>query len=286
MRIANRQGRAILVRDGDAAHLEAADIETATAGRFSSDPAHAFERWDELAAWFTESGSAVAGWEPIEASHLGPPSPSPRQIFAIGVNYSAHADETGIAVPEHPMVFTKFASALTGPETQVSLPTETVDWEIELVVVIGRQGANIPADAAWDHIAGLTVGQDISERTLQMAGKFPQFSLAKSYPGFAPTGPVVVSLDEFDDLNAIPLRATVNGRVVQEGSTAQLIFGIPTLIERISAVCTLYPGDLIFTGTPDGVGMGRTPPVYLKPGDELVSEVPGVGILRQTFEKN
>jgi 2-keto-4-pentenoate hydratase/2-oxohepta-3-ene-1,7-dioic acid hydratase in catechol pathway len=179
------------------------------------------------------------------------------------------------------MIFTKFASSLTGPVGDLSLPTDTVDWEIELVAVIGRTASNVSAATAWDHVAGLTVGQDIPERTAQMAGTMPQFSLAKSYPGFAPTGPHLVTPDEMPDLDDIKLRTLVNGDVVQDGNTRNMIFTVPALIASLSAVCPLLPGDLIFTGTPDGVGMGRTPPTYLRPGDELTSHIDGIGTLRQ-----
>ena len=223
----------------------------------------------------------VTTWDAVDQQRLGPPSPKPSQIFAVGVNYAAHSDETGIDVPAQPMIFIKFASSLTGPVGDLSLPTDTVDWEIELVAVIGRTASNVSAATAWDHVAGLTVGQGMSERTAQMAGTMPQFSLAKSYPGFAPTGPHLVTPDEMPDLDDVKLRTLVNGDVVQDGTTRNIIFTVPALIASLSAVCPLLPGDLIFTGTPDGVGMGRTPPTYLRPGDELTSHIDGIGTLRQ-----
>jgi 2-keto-4-pentenoate hydratase/2-oxohepta-3-ene-1,7-dioic acid hydratase in catechol pathway len=149
--------------------------------------------------------------------------------------------------------------------------------------VIGRGGHRIPRERAWAAVAGLTCGQDLSERLLQVRGTPPQFSLAKSYPGFGPTGPVAVTPDEFPDRSDVRFESTLHGEVLQSGSTADLIFPIDDLVSRLSEVCPLLPGDLIFTGTPGGVGNRRTPPTFLKPGDVLVSRMDGVGELRQTF---
>lgn len=281
MRIGNLEGRLVVVRDG-----KCADVERATQGRFSSDPAEVFGRWDEFVEasrdWLPQSRD----WVQLDESRLGPPSPKPRQIFAIGVNYTAHGKETGIDLPSQPIVFTKFSSSLTGPVATVSLPSSTVDWEIELVAIIGREAKDVPAERAWEYVAGLTIGQDLSERSAQMSGTLPQFSLAKSHPGFSPTGPFLVTPDEFADPDHVQLWAAVNGNMVQNGITSDMIFSIPVLIERLSAVCRLMPGDLIFTGTPDGVGMGLTPPVYLHDGDTLVSKVAEIGELRLDFVAN
>ena len=214
----------------------------------------------------------------------GPPSPRPRQIFAVALNYAAHAAESGYRRPDQPLIFTKFVSSLSGAVTDVTVPVGgSVDWEVELVVVIGSGGRNIPADRALEHVAGLTVGQDISERRSQHAGPAPQFSLAKSFAGFSPTGPSLVTLDEIADVNQLAIGAEIGGETVQAGNTGQLIFSIPELVEYLSSVVELYPGDLIFTGTPDGVGAGRTPPRFLQSGEVLRSFVDGVGELRQTF---
>jgi len=165
----------------------------------------------------------------------------------------------------------------------VRLPEGNVDWEIEVVVVIGRGGYRIPRADAWSAVAGLTCGQDLSERVSQLRGTPPQFSLAKSYPGFGPTGPVAVSPDEFDDPDDLSFESSLDGEVLQRGRTADLIFPVDDLVARLSAVCPLLPGDLIFTGTPAGVGNRRTPPRFLQPGETLVSRLDGVGELRQTF---
>jgi 2,4-didehydro-3-deoxy-L-rhamnonate hydrolase len=183
-------------------------------------------------------------------------------------------------VPDVPPVFTKFRSCLTGPSAVVELPTDRVDWEVELVAVIGRYAERVPEEKAWSHVAGLMVGQDLSERAVQLAGPVPQFSLGKSFPGFGPVGPCLVTPDELADRDDLPLRCSVGGRVLQDGRTRDMIFSVPELVARISAVCPLSAGDLIFTGTPSGVGMGRQPQEFLRPGTTLVSTIGGVGELR------
>jgi 2-keto-4-pentenoate hydratase/2-oxohepta-3-ene-1,7-dioic acid hydratase in catechol pathway len=222
--------------------------------------------------------------EPFDAAELGAPVPRPAQLFAIGLNYREHALEAGLGVPGRPMVFTKFPVAIAGPVTTVELPPGDNDWEVELVAVIGRRADHVPAEQAWSHIAGLTAGQDLSERRSQLAGPAPaQYSLAKSFRGFAPIGPVVVTPDEFPDPDDLAVRCTLNGETVQEARTGDMIFGIAELVAYLSAVLTLLPGDLIFTGTPPGVGAARTPPRFLKAGDVLVSSIEGIGRIRQDF---
>ncbi|MEU6646697.1 fumarylacetoacetate hydrolase family protein [Saccharomonospora sp. NPDC046836] len=277
MHIANVHGRAVLVT-GEATGV---DIANASKGRFGPAPADLYVAWDEFLAWAADGPTGpVVEFSPTE---LGPPSPTPSQIFAIGLNYRDHAEEAGFAIPERPTVFTKFASSLSGPDTEVVLPDGDVDWEVELVVVIGRMTRNAEISDAWRAVAGLTAGQDLSERRLQRSGPAPQFSLAKSHAGFGPTGPYLVTPDELDEPGDLEIGCSVNGEEVQKSRTSRLIFGIEELIVHLSAVTTLHPGDLIFTGTPSGVGAVRTPARYLTPGDELVSYVHGVGRLRQTF---
>ncbi|POM27322.1 Ureidoglycolate lyase [Actinomadura rubteroloni] len=278
MRIANLAGRLVLVDQG-----RAVDVEHASGGRFGSDPQAVYTDWDAFTRW-AATAELPRGAE-FDQAALAAPVPAPRQIVAVGLNYRDHAAESGFSAPEGlPPVFTKFVTSLSGPVTEVTLPPDGhTDWEVELVAVIGKTASNVAEDRAWDHIAGLTVGQDISERVSQLAGPAPQFSLGKSFPGFAPTGPWVVTPDEFADRDDLELGAAINGEEVQKGRTRDLIFPIPTLIARLSAIVTLLPGDLLFTGTPAGVGLGRSPQRWLAPGDELVSHVAGIGELRQTF---
>jgi len=276
MKFANLNHRLTLVcADGSGL-----DVARASKGKFPADPQLAFTRWDELCAWARRRGS---GDLEVATSELGAPVPRPGQIFAIGLNYVAHAAESRLDVPSSPPVFTKFVSSLSGPVTEVVHPGGSVDWEVELVAVVGRGGHRIPESRAWDHIAGLMVGQDISERDLQLTGAPPQFSLGKSYPGFAPTGPWVVTTDELADPDDLELGCAVNGEQVQKGRTSEMVFSVSALVARLSAVTPLSPGDLIFTGTPAGVGIGREPRRFLSVGDELTSYVHGIGQLRQTF---
>jgi 2-keto-4-pentenoate hydratase/2-oxohepta-3-ene-1,7-dioic acid hydratase in catechol pathway len=219
---------------------------------------------------------------PFDLEDLDAPVPRPRQVFAVALNYPPHAAEAGYAPPTDPLVFNKFPSCITGPYWTVELPGDRVDWEVELVAVIGRGGHRIPAERAWEHVAGLTVGQDLSERRVQMLGTPPQFSLGKSFPGFGPTGPVLVTPDEVGDA----ISCLLNGTVVQSASTKDMIFDVPDLVARLSAVCPLLPGDLVFTGTPAGVGNRMTPPRYLTPDDELVSRIEGIGELRTWFRRS
>ena len=177
-------------------------------------------------------------------------------------------------------MFTKFPTSIVGPTATVELPSENVDWEAELVVVIGQYTYRVDAEKAWDHVAGLTAGQDLSERTVQLAGPVPQFSMGKSFPGFGPVGPVFVTVDEFDDPDSLDISCSVDGDVLQSASTSQMIFGVTELVSKLSYVCPLLPGDLIFTGTPSGVGMARQPARYLAPNSTLVTTIEHIGELR------
>ncbi|MDF5752921.1 fumarylacetoacetate hydrolase family protein [Spongiactinospora sp. TRM90649] len=277
MRIANLDGRLVLITDGGAV-----DVERASGGSFGADPQAVFDRWAEFTAWARDLQGAEA--RPYEITGLRSPVPLPRQIFAIGLNYREHAIESGFEIPEHPVVFTKFASAITGPTGRIALPEGKVDWEVELVAVVGERAYQVDEADGWNHIAGLTVGQDISDRHQQFIAPPAQFSLGKSYPGFAPMGPVLVTPDEFADRDDIELGCSINGESVQKARTNDLIFSIPTIVARLSAVLPLLPGDVIFTGTPSGVGQSRTPARFLQPGDELVTYVNGIGEMRHTFE--
>jgi 2-keto-4-pentenoate hydratase/2-oxohepta-3-ene-1,7-dioic acid hydratase in catechol pathway len=208
--------------------------------------------------------------------------PLPRQVFAIGLNYASHAEESGMEVPRRPATFTKFPTCVTGPHAEVHLPCDTVDWEVELVVVIGHRADAVAAPDAWWHVAGLTIGQDLSDRTLQFdAGS--QFSLGKSHRGFAPTGPWIVTVDELVDPDDLGLGCSVDGVERQSARTSDLVVGVAGLVEYLSSVTSLLPGDLIFTGTPAGVGMGMSPPRYLRQGEVVESWIEGIGTMTTTM---
>jgi 2,4-diketo-3-deoxy-L-fuconate hydrolase len=198
-------------------------------------------------------------------------------VFAVGANYADHIGETGRETPKDLAIFTKFPSCLTGPFDTVAIPSEKVDFEAELVVVIGRRTEQVSAARAWSRVAGLAVGQDISERILQRTSPRNQYCMAKSMPTFGPVGPFVVTPDELSDPDDLAIRCEVNGEVLQNGRTKQLIFSVAEIVVRLSQLCILLPGDLIFTGTPAGVGSLRTPPRFLSPGDVIVTEIEGLG---------
>jgi 2,4-diketo-3-deoxy-L-fuconate hydrolase len=281
VRIANVSGRLALVKSQT--YL---DVATASRGRFAAEPQAVYEQWTEFRTWADAIGNDVsARFEPLSGDAvLGPPVPSPRQVFGIGLNYRAHAEESKLAIPADPLVFTKFPTCIVGPHDSVKLPPGSVDWEVELVVVIGERCERLAAEDAWSHVAGVMVGQDLSERQMQLQGPAPQFSLGKSYPGFGPTGPELVTVDELRDPDDLELGCALEGgEVLQKSRTSDLIFPVPELIARLSAVCPLLPGDLIFTGTPSGVGMGRSPKKFLAAGDVLVTWLEGVGELRNAM---
>jgi 2,4-didehydro-3-deoxy-L-rhamnonate hydrolase len=285
MRFANHAGRMALVRQQAGAPLDGApaiDINRASHGRLPSDPAEAFSQWNEVCDW-AASTTAEADLR-IEVTRLSSPSPSPAQIFGIGINYADHGAEAGMERPETPLVFTKLGPAIAGPFDTIELPTAKVDWEVEVAVIIGRRCRAIDPDQAWDAVAGITGGQDLSEREIQWRpSATPQFGLGKSLPGFAPLGPVLVTADEFPDPDDIALACRLNGEEVQNSRTSQMLLSVPELVVYLSSVTTLLPGDVIFTGTPSGIGMTRTPPRYLAPGDQLESLIEGVGTMSHTF---
>jgi len=271
MKIANLDGRMALLVDGGAI-----DIHDASDGRFGPDPSTGFEQWAELRAW---AGTASGDVQPFDELALCAPSPAPRQVFAIGLNYASHAAESGMDLPSIPAVFTKYPASLGAPFADIELSGEMVDWEVELVVVIGRRADRVAEADGWDHVAGLCVGQDISDRRVQFAAG-SQFSLGKSYRGYGPTGPWLVTPDEVPDRDDLGLGCSVDGETVQDDRTTGLVFDIPRLIAEISAVVPMLPGDLIFTGTPAGVGISRKPPRFLQAGQVLETWIEGIGTIR------
>lgn len=212
------------------------------------------------------------------------PLPAPSQVFAVGLNYRKHAHEMNLQLPSRPMIFTKFPSCIGNPNTSINIPGETTDWEAELVVVIGRTGRNVSVVDAPHFVAGYMVGQDISERTMQMANNPAQFSLGKSYANFAPMGPYLTTADEIADPQNLKITCSLNGQVVQDESTADMAFSVFEIVSYISHVCELRVGDVIFTGSPAGVGQGFDPPRFLRPGDVIETSIDGLGSIRNQFE--
>ena len=226
------------------------------------------------------SGGASDQWSDAPETLL-PPVPAPEKIFCIGLNYRDHAIETGSPIPSEPVVFSKFATALVGHGQAIELPriAHKVDYEAELVVVIGRGGKEIVVEQAMDHVFGYTCGHDVSARDWQKGRPGGQWLLGKSFDTFAPVGPCIVTKEELPDPSDVRVRMELNGETVQNSTTAQLIFDIPTTVAHLSKFITLKPGDLIFTGTPPGVGDAKDPPVYLKSGDRCSVIIDRIGTL-------
>jgi 2-keto-4-pentenoate hydratase/2-oxohepta-3-ene-1,7-dioic acid hydratase in catechol pathway len=210
------------------------------------------------------------------------PVPQPGKIICLGLNYRDHAAESGMAVPTEPVLFCKYSNAVAGPEDPIVLPatSDQVDYEAELVFVIGKAGRNIPAAEAMTYVAGYTCGHDVSARDYQLKRGGGQWMVGKTWDTFAPMGPVLVTADERIDPHDLPIRCVLNGEVMQNSSTAQFVFNIPETIAYLSHVMTLEAGDVVFTGTPPGVGFARKPPIFLKEGDVVEIQIDGIGVLR------
>ena len=232
-----------------------------------------------LAAARQAIGSAQVSHTHDADVRIAAPVRNPEKVICIGLNYADHAAETGMPIPEEPVVFSKFASTLIGPGDTIQLPdsTQEVDYEAELVAVIGTAGRHISESDAMGHIAGYTVGHDVSARDYQLQKPGGQWLLGKTFDTFAPLGPEIVTADEIDDPHNLSIRCILNGETMQDSNTNQLIYKLDVLVSYLSHVITLQPGDLIFTGTPPGVGMGRDPKVWLKSGDTVACEVEGIG---------
>jgi 2-keto-4-pentenoate hydratase/2-oxohepta-3-ene-1,7-dioic acid hydratase in catechol pathway len=237
-------------------------------------------------AGLDRAAAAMAHGQPMNSSDvkLLPPVPRPEKIFCIGLNYADHARETGKQPPPEPVVFNKFVTALRATGEPIVLPrlSDKVDYEAELVIVVGKGGRHIPKAQALEHVAGYTCGNDVSARDWQNQKPGGQWLLGKSFDSFAPLGPQLVTADEVGDAGNLRIALRINGNTMQDSSTSQLIFGVAELVSYISGVCTFSPGDLIYTGTPPGVGFARKPPVYLKPGDAVEVEIERLGVLRNS----
>jgi 2-keto-4-pentenoate hydratase/2-oxohepta-3-ene-1,7-dioic acid hydratase in catechol pathway len=236
------------------------------------------------AALGRESLNAIKAIDPetlplVEGSpRLGVPVGLVPKFLGIGLNYRDHAEETGMPIPEVPIVFAKASSCVSGPNDPVLAPKEfkRMDYEVELAVVIGTRAKCVPKGEALDYVAGYCIGNDVSERSLQKGGP-GEWIKAKSYDSFGPLGPWLVTTDEISDPQNLDLSLDLNGERMQTGNTATMIFSVAELVSYISTYMTLMPGDVITTGTPPGVGMARNPRVFLKPGDEMVLRVQGLG---------
>ncbi len=252
------------------------DLNRVSQDTIGSDPMSALSDMDAL----RQVSSALTNNEPdgsLSDAKLGAPVPKPRNSFGVGLNYKDHAEESKMDLPESPVIFSKFPSCIAGPFDDVELRATSGDYEAELVVVIGRITRDVIAEDAWEHVAGVTAGQDISDRRLQLGARPPQFGLGKSRDTYGPTGPLLVSPDSFANVDDLQLTCEINGDRRQDARTSSLIFNVPYLVSYLSEVMTLVPGDLIFTGTPSGVGMPDKR--FLVAGDVITTTVEGVGTM-------
>ena len=250
---------------------------------FCSDFDEAFfatQETDGLAKWFEENKAKLSKVNP--EVRLGSPVARPSKLICVGLNYAKHAKESGMQAPEEPVLFFKSTTAITGPFDPVIIPrgSTKTDWEVELAIVIGKKASYVSKDQAMDYVAGYLLHNDVSEREYQLE-RGGQWVKGKSCDSFAPLGPYLVTKDEIDDVHNLHLWLKVNGESMQSSSTSDLIFDVPTLVSYISEFMTLLPGDIISTGTPEGVGLGFDPPRYLKKGDVIELGIDHLGTARQ-----
>ena len=243
-------------------------------GAISSDSVEALKFQTELSELY-ETLSEKTATGNLSEVELGNPVPKSPNCYAVGLNYRKHAEESGMDIPEVPMIFTKHTSCFVGPKANVEMRSDYVDWEVELVAVIGKEGKNIPKENALEHVAGLCVGQDISDRPAQFATTPAMFNLGKSFDTYGPMGPALVSLDLLENCESLDIECKLNGETVQKSNTSDLIFNISSIISYLSEIVSLNVGDTIWTGTPSGVGIASGK--FLKDGDILTSSIEGLG---------
>ena len=262
-------GKAVLIKDN---HYF--DVASLSDGAISSDSVEALKFQTELSELY-ESLSEKNATGNLSEVELGNPVPKSPNCYAVGLNYRKHAEESGMDIPEVPMIFTKHISCFVGPKANVEMRSDYVDWEVELVAVIGKEGKNIPKENALEHVAGLCVGQDISDRPAQFATTPAMFNLGKSFDTYGPMGPALVSLDLLENCESLDIECKLNGETVQKSNTSDLIFNISSIISYLSEIVSLNVGDTIWTGTPSGVGIASGK--FLKDGDILTSSIEGLG---------
>lgn len=250
---------------------------------FGSDYDETFfgtEGIEKLSQWLEQHQDSC----PVVARdvRLGAPLARPSKIVCVGLNYAKHAEESGMAPPEEPVLFFKASSAITGPFDPIRIPkgSTKTDWEVELALVIGKKASYVSEQEALNHVAGYVLHNDVSERAFQLE-RSGQWVKGKSCDTFAPLGPFIATTDEIKDPNSLDLWLKLNGKLMQNSNTSDFIFNVQEVVSHISQFMTLLPGDIISTGTPFGVGLGLTPPRYLKEGDEVELGIEGLGISKQ-----
>lgn len=277
MRLANYGGRASIIVDD-----RVVDVENASAGTLGNDPMLLSDLDNHAALQQIVAAVNVSDWPQLQPAQVGAPVPRPPKGFGVALNYRQHALESGRDLPTEPHLFGKTENCVCGPFDDVVVPSgrTEVDYEAELVVVFGRTCKSASAEDAWSYIAGVTCGQDISDRGEQFRPPVKQFTIAKTYDTFGPIGPYLVTLDELANRDSLELEGRLNGQVMQHSNTSDLIFDVPKLVRWLSRFITFQPGDLIWTGTPGGVGEAQKPPRFLGAGDVLETEIEGIGTMR------
>ena len=277
MRLANYIGRATIVV-GD----RAIDVHRASDGALSADPMTMSDLSVHAALRALAASAKASDWPILEPAQLGAPVPRPTKGFGVALNYRQHALESGRPLPTEPHLFGKSQNCVIGPFDEIVVPAGCthIDYEAELVIVFGRTCKDATLANAWSHLAGVTAGQDISDRAEQFRPPVKQFTVAKSYDTFGPTGPHLVTADELANPDSLELEGRISGEVMQHSNTSDLIFGVPALVVWLSRYITFYPGDLVWTGTPGGVGEARNPQRFLRAGDVVETEIEGIGTMR------
>ncbi|MGD9701703.1 MAG: fumarylacetoacetate hydrolase family protein [Acidimicrobiia bacterium] len=276
MILANVGGRASVIVDG-----RVVDVEQASGGALGSDPMVLCDlaHHDTLRSL---AGTDASAWPELDPAHLGPPVPRPPKGLGVGLNYRTHAQESGRELPTEPHLFGKTENVVCGPFDDIVVPAgrDEVDYEAELVIVFGRTCKGATEADAWSYLAGVTCGQDVSDRGEQFRPPIKQFTIAKSYDTFGPIGPFLLTPDSLPDRDALALEGRLNGTVMQQANTNDLIFPVSALVVWLSRFMTFRPGDLVWTGTPGGVGEARSPQVFLRDGDVVETEIAGIGTMR------
>ncbi|MFZ4809978.1 MAG: fumarylacetoacetate hydrolase family protein [Ilumatobacteraceae bacterium] len=282
MRFANVNGRASIIVAAAAGVDHILDIEQASNGRIASDPAVYVDRANHPALAELSRGVDPSTLPVLDTSLLRAPVPRPGKGLGVGLNYRSHAIETGREMPTEPALFGKTNNCVAGPFDDIIVPAgrDEVDYEAEVVVAFGQRCTAVREEDAWDVIAGVMAGQDISDRAEQRRPPVKQFTIAKSYDTFGPTGPWLTTVDELAARDALDLEGVVSGEIMQRANTSDLIFSIPALVAWLTRFMTFEPGDLVWTGTPGGVGEVRDPQRFLRNGDVIETTVSGVGTIR------
>ena len=282
MRLANHAGRGAIVASDHDGTYRVIDVERASGGALGSDPMLLSDLAHHAALRDIVNHASPTDWPVLDPTSLSAPVPRPPKGFGVALNYRQHATESGLALPTEPHLFGKMENCVCGPYDHIVVPTgrHEVDYEAELVIVFGRTCKQVPASDAWSYLSGVTCGQDISDRGEQFRLPVKQFTVAKTYDTFGPIGPFLVTVDEFADPNALEMEGRLNGQVMQHTNTDDLIFDVPAIVEWLSRYITFVSGDLIWTGTPGGVGEAQKPPRFLRAGDVVETEIAGIGTMR------